>query len=117
KAALMDAGLGDFPLVLHGASSVPQHLVDEINKYGGALPGAQGVPESDIEVARRTGCAKVNIDTDLRLALTAGIRKVFVENPKEFDPRKYLGPAREEVKKLVRHKVRNVLCCAGHAFD
>ena len=117
KAALMEAGLGDFPLVLHGASSVPQHLVQEINKYGGALPGAQGVPESDIEVARRTGCTKVNIDTDLRLALTAGIRKVFAETPKEFDPRKYLGPAREEVKKLVRHKVRNVLCCAGHAFD
>ena len=117
KAALMEANLGDYPLVLHGASSVPQYLVAEINKYGGAMANAQGVPESDIEVARRTGCAKVNIDTDLRMALTAGIRRVFSETPKEFDPRKYLGPAREEVKKLVRHKVRDVLCCAGHAFD
>ena len=73
-----------------------------------------GVPEADIEVARRGGCTKVNIDTDLRLAMTAGIRKVFAENPQEFAPRKYLGPAR--VKELVRHKVKNVLCCAGHAF-
>ena len=117
KQALMDAGLGDYPLVLHGASSVPPDLVAEVNKYGGKMPDAQGVPEADIEVARRTGCTKVNIDTDLRIALTAGIRKVFAESPKEFDPRKYLGPARKMVKELVRHKVRNVLCCAGHAFD
>jgi hypothetical protein len=106
KKALMDAGLGDYPLVLHGASSVPKDLVEEINKYGGKMgPTPQGVPEADIEVARRTGCTKVNIDTDLRLAMTAGIRKVFAENPKEFDPRKYLGPARTAVKDLVRHKV------------
>jgi len=118
KKALMDAGLGDYPLVLHGASSVPKELVEEINKYGGKLgTDTAGVPEADIEVARRIGCTKVNIDTDLRLALTAGIRKVFFETPKEFDPRKYLGPARTRVKELVRHKVRNVLCCAGHAFD
>ncbi len=118
KKALMDAGLGDYPLVLHGASSVPKDLVEEINRYGGKLgTDTAGVPEADIEVARRTGCTKVNIDTDLRLALTAGIRKVFAEAPKEFDPRKYLGPARARVKELVRHKVRNVLCCAGHAFD
>jgi fructose-bisphosphate aldolase class II len=118
KQALLDAGLGDYPLVLHGASSVPKELVEEINKYGGKLgTDTAGVPEADIEVARRIGCAKVNIDTDLRLALTAGIRKVFAETPKEFDPRKYLGPARARVKELVRHKVRNVLCCAGHAFD
>jgi fructose-bisphosphate aldolase class II len=118
KKALMDAGLGDYPLVLHGASSVPKDLVEEINKYGGKLgTDAAGVPESDIEVARRTGCTKVNIDTDLRLAMTAALRKVFAESPKEFDPRKYLGPARTKVKELVRHKVRNVLCCAGHAFD
>jgi fructose-bisphosphate aldolase class II len=104
--------------VLHGASSVPKDLVEMINKYGGKLgTDAAGVPEADIEIARRTGCTKVNIDTDLRLALTAGIRKVFAESPKEFDPRKYLGPARAMVKELVRHKVRNVLCCAGHAFD
>ncbi len=118
KTALMDAGLGDYPLVLHGASSVPQGLVDEINQFGGALgTDTAGVPEADIEVARRTGCTKVNIDTDLRLAMTAAIRKTFAENSKEFDPRKYLGPARTHVKELVRHKVRNVLCCAGHAFD
>jgi len=117
KKALMDAGLGDYPLVLHGASSVPKDLVDEINKYGGKIVGASGVPEEDIERACRLGVAKVNIDTDLRLAMTAGIRKVFVEDPKEFDPRKYLGPAREKVKELVRHKVRNVLRCAGRAFD
>jgi fructose-bisphosphate aldolase, class II len=117
KKALMDAGLGDYPLVLHGASSVPKDLVEEINKYGGKLGDAAGVPEADIEIARRIGCTKVNIDTDLRLALTAGIRKAFFENPKEFDPRKYLGPARAKVKDLVRHKVRDVLCCAGHAFD
>src|ERR1700704_6445561 len=118
KKALMDAGLGDYPLVLHGASSVPKDLVSEINKYGGRRgEDTAGVPEADIEVARRVGCTKVNIDTDLRLAMTAAIRKVFAENPKEFDPRKYLGPARAQVKELVRHKVRDVLCCAGHAFD
>jgi len=96
---------------------VPQYLTDEINKYGGNMPDAKGVPEADIEVARRVGCTKVNIDTDLRMAMTAGIRKVFATNPKEFDPRKYMGPARTMVKDLVRHKVKNVLCCAGHAFD
>ena len=117
KKALMDAGMGDYPLVLHGASSVPKYLVDEINKYGGKMPDAQGVPEGDIEIARRVGCTKVNIDTDLRMAMTAGIRKVFAEKPGEFDPRKYLGPARQCVKDLVRHKVKDVLCCAGHAFD
>jgi fructose-bisphosphate aldolase, class II len=118
KKALMDAGLGDYPLVLHGASSVPKEITQEINKYGGKMgEDTAGVPEADIEVARRTGCTKVNIDTDLRLAMTAAIRKVFAENPKEFDPRKYLGPARKAVKELVRHKLKDVLCCAGHAFD
>src|SRR6266568_3703607 len=118
KKALLDAGLGDYPLVLHGASSVPRELVQEINKYGGKLgEDTAGVPEADIEIARRLGCTKVNIDTDLRLAMTSAIRKVMWESPKEFDPRKYLAPARMKVKELVRHKVRNVLCCAGHAFD
>jgi fructose-bisphosphate aldolase class II len=118
KKALLDAGLGDYPLVLHGASSVPKELVEDINRFGGKLgTDTAGVPEADIEIARRTGVTKVNIDTDLRLALTAGIRKVMTEAPKEFDPRKYLGPARARVKELVRHKVKNVLCCAGHAFD
>ena len=118
KKALMDAGMGDYPLVLHGASSVPADLVEEINKYGGKLGSdTAGVPEGDIEVARRVGCTKVNIDTDLRLAMTAALRKTFAENPKEFDPRKYLGTGRSAIKDLVRHKVKNVLCCAGHAFD
>src|SRR5437762_1597445 len=118
KKALMDAGLGDYPLVLHGASSVPKDLVQEINRYGGKLgEDTAGVPEADIEVARRVGCTKVNIDTDLRLAMTAAIRKAFHDNPKEFDPRKYLAPARARVKELVRHKIKNVLCSAGHAFD
>ncbi len=118
KKALSDGGLGDYPLVLHGASSVPKDLVEEINNYGGQLGGEPaGVSEADIEVARRIGCTKVNIDTDLRLAMTAAIRKAFAENPKEFDPRKYLGAGRMKVKELVRHKVRDVLCCAGHAFD
>jgi len=118
KKALMDAGLGDYPLVLHGASSVPEDLVKQINENGGGM-GADtaGVPEADIEVARRVGCTKVNIDTDLRLAMTAAIRKAFASNPKEFDPRKYLAPARAQVKELVRHKIKDVLCCAGHAFD
>src|SRR5436305_2688954 len=89
KKALSDTGLGDYPLVLHGASSVPKDLVCEINKYGGRMgEETAGVSEADIEVARRIGCTKVNIDTDLRLAMTAAIRKTFAENPKEFDPRK-----------------------------
>lgn len=116
KKALLDAGLGDYPLVLHGASSVPKDLAEEVNKYGGLLGAdTSGVPEADIEVARRIGCTKVNIDTDLRLAFTGAARRALAEGPKEFDPRKYLGPARAKVKELVRHKVRNVLCCAGHA--
>lgn len=118
KKALMEAGLGDFPLVLHGASSVPKDIVADINRYGGQLgEDTAGVPEADIEIARRSGVTKVNIDTDLRLAMTAAIRKVLTENPKEFDPRKYIAPARTRVKDLVRHKVRNVLCSSGHAFD
>src|SRR3989454_2061544 len=118
KKALMEAGLGDYPLVLHGASSVPKEIVQEVNKFGGHMgEETAGVSEADIEVARRVGCTKVNIDTDLRLAMTAAIRQVFFDHPKEFDPRKYLGPARAMVKELVRHKVRNVLCSASHAFD
>src|SRR5262245_21417656 len=118
KKALLDAGLGDYPLVLHGASSVPSDLVEEINTYGGKMgTDTAGVSEADIEVARRIGCTKVNIDTDLRLAMTGAIRKAFAENPKEFDPRKYLGPARARAKELVRHQPSDVPCYAGHAFD
>ena len=93
------------PLVMHGSSSVPQIYVDMINQYGGDLVGARGVDESTITEAVRYGVAKVNIDTDLRLVMTAVIRKVFTESPKEFDPRKYLGPAREEIQKMVEHKI------------
>ncbi len=118
KKALLDAGMGDYPLVLHGASSVPKDLAQKINKFGGDLgEETAGVPEADIEIARRVGCTKVNIDTDLRLAMTAAIREVLYTKPKEFDPRKYLGVARKATKELVRHKIKNVLCSAGHAFD
>lgn len=107
--------LPNFPLVLHGASSVPQYLVDECNRYGGKLPGAKGVPEEMLRQAAGGAVCKINIDTDLRLAMTATIRKIFVESPSEFDPRKYLGPAREEIKKVVKHKIANVLGCSGKA--
>src|SRR5207237_752801 len=92
KKALMDAGLGDYPLVLHGASSVPKDLVQEINKYGGKLgDDTAGVPEADIEVARRVGCTKVNIDTDLRLTMTAAIRKAMAKATRVFAAWTYLG--------------------------
>ena len=105
--------LPNFPLVLHGASSVPKEFVDLCNKYGGAVPGAQGVPEEMLKRAGKLGVCKINIDTDLRLSMTAMIRKVFIENPSEFDPRKYLGPARDAIKEMVRHKIVNVLNSAG----
>lgn len=104
-----------FPIVLHGASSVPQHLVDECNKFGGQLPGAKGVPEEMLRQAARSAVCKINIDTDLRLAMTATIRKVFTEKPAEFDPRKYLGPARDAIKAVVKHKLVDVLGCNGKA--
>jgi len=106
--------LPGFPLVMHGSSSVPQYLVEEINKYGGAMPNAMGVPESALARASKLGVAKINIDTDLRMALTAGIRKVFAEQPSKFDPREYLGPARDNVQKLVEGKL-DVLGVAGKA--
>ncbi len=97
--------LPDTPLVMHGSSSVPQEYVEIVNKYGGDLAGARGVDESTISEAVKYGVAKVNIDTDLRLVMTAMIRKVFVEDPKVFDPRAYLGPARDEIQKMVEHKI------------
>ena len=103
------------PLVLHGASAVLKEFVDTCNKYGGNIPGAQGVPEAMIQEAVKHHVCKVNIDTDLRLAMTAAIRKVFVENPAEFDPRKYLGPGRAAIKGMVQHKIRNVLNASGKA--
>lgn len=105
--------LPNFPLVLHGASTVLPEFVELCNKYGGNIPGAKGVPEDMLRKAAQMGVCKINIDTDLRLAMTASIRKYLTENPSEFDPRKYLGPAREAIKEMVRHKMRNVLGCSG----
>lgn len=103
----------DTPLVLHGASTVLKEFVDKCNLYGGNIPGAQGVPEEMIREAAKYGICKVNIDTDLRLAMTAEVRKFLAENPAEFDPRKYLGPGRDAIRSMVQHKIRNVLNCSG----
>jgi len=108
--------LPGFPLVMHGSSSVLREFVDLINKYGGDMPNAMGVPEESISKAAKMAICKVNIDTDLRLALTAKIRQVFAEKPSEFDPRKYLGPGREAIKEMVKHKL-HVLGCAGKAGE
>jgi len=104
-----------FPIVLHGASSVPQEIVAEINKYGGKMENTAGVSEDQLRRAATSAVCKINIDSDGRLAMTAAIRKVFVEEPGEFDPRKYLGPARDKLKELYKHKVVNVLGSAGKA--
>jgi fructose-bisphosphate aldolase class II len=105
-----------FPLVMHGSSSVLKEFKDLINKYGGQMPDAMGVPESAISAAVKKAVCKVNIDTDLRMALTAKIRQVFAEKPSEFDPRKYLGPGREAIKDMVKHKL-HVLGCSGKAQE
>ena len=107
--------LPNFPLVLHGASSVIPELVAKINKYGGNMPGAQGVPEEMLRHAATMGVCKINIDSDLRLAMTATIREYFAEHPDHFDPRQYLAPAREAIKQMVQRKIVNVLGCAGKA--
>ena len=101
--------LPGFPIVLHGSSSVPQEEVDTINKYGGKLVAAIGIPEDELRKAAKSAVCKINIDSDSRLAMTAAIRRVFAENPAEFDPRKYLGPARDNMQKLYEHKIVNVL--------
>jgi fructose-bisphosphate aldolase class II len=98
-----------FPIVLHGASSVPQDLVATINKYGGALKDAIGIPEEQLRKAATSAVCKINIDSDGRLAMTAAVREVFATKPAEFDPRKYLGPGRDLLKKLYMHKIENVL--------
>ena len=108
--------LPGFPLVMHGSSSVLKEFVDLINKYGGQMPNAMGVPEDAVSKAAKMAVCKVNIDTDLRLALTAKIRQVFAEQPGEFDPRKYLGPGRDAIKQMVKHKL-HVLGCAGKAAE
>jgi len=102
-----------FPIVLHGSSSVPQEYVDLINKYGGKMEAAIGIPESQLRSAAKSAVCKINIDSDGRLAMTAAIRKMFSEHPGEFDPRKYLGPARDELKKMYTEKNKNVLGSAG----
>ncbi len=106
--------LPGYPIVLHGASSVPAELVDICNKYGGKLPGTRGVPEEFLARAAKMAVCKINVDTDLRIAMTGAIRQVFAESPSEFDPRKYLGPAREAVKQVVKGKVK-LFGCAGKA--
>ena len=108
--------LPGFPLVMHGSSSVLAEFKDLINKYGGDMPDAMGVPEDAVSRAAKMAVCKVNIDTDLRMALTAKIRQVFAEKPSEFDPRKYLGPGREAIKDMVKHKLR-ILGCAGKAAE
>ena len=101
--------------MLHGASTVLPEFVELCNTYGGDVKGAKGVPEEMLSRAAKLGVCKINIDTDLRLAMTASIRKHLHENPGDFDPRKYLKPAREAIKDMVKHKMRNVLNCSGKA--
>ena len=103
------------PIVLHGASTVIPELVDTCNQFGGNIPGAKGVPDEILHEASVSGVSKINVDTDLRLAMTAGIRKVFAEDPSAFDPRKYLTPARDLVKETVSHKIKNVFGSANKA--
>lgn len=105
--------LPGFPLVLHGASTVLPEFVAKCNQYGGQIKGAQGVPEEMLRKAGTMGVCKINIDTDLRLAMTASIREYFAQNPSDFDPRQYLRPAREAIKNMVKHKLKNVLNCSN----
>ena len=107
--------LPGFPIVLHGSSSVPQQFVDMINKYGGKMPDAVGIPEEQLRQDARGAVCKINIDSDLRLALTASIREHFAEHPDHFDPRQYLTPGRAAIKAMVAHKLVNVLGCDGKA--
>ncbi|HEY5576065.1 MAG TPA: class II fructose-bisphosphate aldolase, partial [Clostridiaceae bacterium] len=105
--------LPGFPLVLHGASTVLPEFVAKCNQYGGEIKGAQGVPEEMLRQAGTMGVCKINIDTDLRLAMTASIREYLATNPADFDPRQYLKPAREAIKKMVKHKISDVLNCSN----
>ena len=109
----ISAKLPGYPLVLHGASSVPQEFVELCNKYGGQVGGARGVPEDMLRKAASMGVCKINVDTDIRLALTASIRQFLAEHPEQLDPRSYLAPAREAVKNMVAHKIRNVMGSSG----
>ncbi len=107
--------LPGFPIVLHGSSSVPQEFVEKINQFGGNMPGAIGVPEDQLRHAAELSVCKINIDSDLRLAMTATIRQYLAEHPADFDPRQYLKPARAAIKEMVRHKLVDVLGCNGKA--
>ena len=107
--------LPGFPIVLHGSSSVPQNFVKMINENGGKMPDAIGIPEDELRHAAELSVCKINIDSDLRLAMTATTREHFVQHPGDFDPRQYLKPARAAIKELVRHKLIDVLGCAGKA--
>ena len=103
----------NFPIVLHGASSVPQQYIEMANLYGGNMPGAVGIPDDQLRQASAMAVCKINVASDLRIVTTATVRKYFAEHPDQFDPRSYLKPARENMKELVRHKLRHVLGCAG----
>ena len=107
--------LPGFPIVLHGSSSVPQNYVKMINENGGKMPDAVGIPEEQLRHAAELSVCKINIDSDLRLAMTGTVRQFFNEHPDKFDPREYLKPARANIKELVRHKLVDVLGCAGKA--
>ena len=109
--------LPGFPIVLHGSSSVPQEFVKMVNQYGGNMPDAIGIPEDQLRKAAKLAVCKINIDSDIRLAMTATIRKHFAEHPDHFDPRQYLKPARQAVKDMVSHKIVNVLGCNGKAAE
>ena len=108
--------LPGFPIVLHGSSSVPQEFVEKINKFGGNMPGAIGVPEDQLRKAASMAVCKINIDSDLRLAMTASIREYLTLHPDHFDPRQYLKPARQAIQDMVAHKIVDVLGCDGKAF-
>ena len=113
--AEVERRLPGFPIVLHGASSVMQEYVAKVNQFGGAMPDAIGVPEDMLRKAASMAVCKINIDSDLRLALTAAVREHLATNPDHFDPRQYLTPARAAIKEVVAHKMREVLGCAGQA--
>jgi fructose-bisphosphate aldolase class II len=113
---MKEAGFENYPLVMHGSSSVPAELVDIVNKYGGQMKKAMGVPMKDIQYGIERGVRKINVDTDGRIAITGAIRKVFAEKPEEFDPRKYLGPARDALQEVIRGKMQD-FGQAGHAGD
>ncbi|MBQ6565866.1 MAG: class II fructose-bisphosphate aldolase, partial [Treponema sp.] len=115
--AAIEKKLPGFPIVLHGSSSVPIKYVREIEKFGGKIPNSVGIPEEQLRKAAESAVCKINVDSDGRLAMTAAIRRILAEHPEEFDPRKLLGPARDELKAMYMDKNKNVFGSAGHAFD